>query len=1462
MKKYFVILWVILLCCICVGVQADTSTEGLVYTDHGTYIEITDYTGTAIQITVPEKINNIPVTHIAKEAFENTTSLYKITLPEGLLSIGEDAFYGCTDLAAVNLPSTLQSLGEYAFAECSSLHSEITIPESITVVPTGAFNGCKSLIKVNLPQTTTSLGLAAFGRCASLNDISLPVGLQSIGENAFNGCKSLTTLYLPYTLTTIQAGAFADCSNLTGLNWPTNSQLVSIGEWAFKGCTSITTAKIPEGVTAIKQNVFSGCTSLNTVTIPSNLTSIGLNAFSNCTALKSLTIPASVTSISDNAFTGCTALTHTTVPGSYADQWCIRNSSMYSDLFTYEQTNTGKVVTGYTGTGGSVYIPSYVIAIGDNAFKENRKITSLHIPGKVKSVGEWAFYQCDNLTHVRMESGVEKLGKESFSSCDNLISIDIPDTVTELGEHAFYSAYSLESISLPDNIAALPDYCFSQANNLQSIKLPANLVSIGEYAFNACGALEQITIPETVTTIGERAFNDCRKLQQVTIPEKVTSIGSYAFEGCIGLQKITILQNVTDIGEKAFEGCTDELVIYGMRNSRAQSYAAEYEITFVALDADDELAAPQNPSWKEGSTATATWDAVEGADYYELTVYVYDEAGTKLLGTTSTGTSDTEVDVQQEANTIIKQQETEYTTVKLAYTVKAGVADDEGKFTYGMQSAMAEQWEYSFALIQLQPPENIILNENGTASWNAVDGVETYLVRLYGYETGDEPNKNVGVQVLSKGNATGGIVSFDFTEEMIDQYSDEVRLGHIKNGAKLNFCIKVLCISPDENRYITSADSEYSNAISYVNSNLIQLQPPENIILNENGTASWNAVDGVETYLVRLYGYETGDEPNKNVGVQVLSKGNATGGIVSFDFTEEMIDQYSDEVRLGHIKNGAKLNFCIKVLCISPDENRYITSADSEYSNAISYVNSNLIQLQPPENIVLNEDGTASWKVVNGVERYGVRIYGYAHGSNPNKNLTTSVLAMGNESGIESYDLTEKIDDIYADAVRLNEVEQGEKLNFCITVYSVAPTDSQYITSNDSSYSNTISYAPFIPVTSLTLSPSNPILYVGNSYYLGKTITPEDGYYTTIDWSSTNTDAVTVDAAGMITGVAEGTANITASIGEVQDTVPVKVYTISSNIEDEEDKDHITDSAGGIIDDIVNNEKPDLSDTNIPEEDLGDIRDEIYEGIWRGDEFFTDMKWYEENFEKYKNNWGQIQKAAKELNAQFAGAYNIEVEMYHKEKDGTTVHTIGCIEEFEDEITFAFDLPTGMSEIQSGYTRKYVLVRIHRNEMDTIDVEVKNGKVTAQSDGFSDFILLYVDEPMGDAPLISEPAEEQTISVESGSKATMAVSAQGTGELAYQWYISYDGGKTFEPINGATQPSHTTSVVTTENNGYQYYCLVTNLYGEMKSPVFTLSVVNPAVLPETGDNSHLALWLMMMSMAGAALLLLRRRAHN
>ena len=216
---------------------------------------------------------------------------------------------------------------------------------------------------------------------------------------------------------------------------------------------------------------------------------------------------------------------------------------------------------------------------------------------------------------------------------------------------------------------------------------------------------------------------------------------------------------------------------------------------------------------------------------------------------------------------------------------------------------------------------------------------------------------------------------------------------------------------------------------------------------------------------------------------------------------------------------------------------------------------------------------------------------------------------------------------------------------------------------------------------------------------------------------------------GKITGNSVGQADITAMIGDAYGTVTANVYDIQSNIEDEEQNHNVTDTAGDIIDDIANNDNPDLGNTDITEGDLEEIKEDLQQGVWRGDSFFTDLRWYEENFSKYKMNWGQIQKAARELNAQFAGAYNIEVEMYHKDKDGTEYH-IGNITEMENEVTFTFDLPTGMSEIQSGETRKYVLVRIHNNQYEAIDVEVNDdGTFTASSNQYSDFVLLYVDTP-------------------------------------------------------------------------------------------------------------------------------------
>jgi len=53
--------------------------------------------------------------------FKDVTTLKTITLPEGIVSIGQYAFSGCTSLSSILVPSTLKQVGNYTFAGCTGL---------------------------------------------------------------------------------------------------------------------------------------------------------------------------------------------------------------------------------------------------------------------------------------------------------------------------------------------------------------------------------------------------------------------------------------------------------------------------------------------------------------------------------------------------------------------------------------------------------------------------------------------------------------------------------------------------------------------------------------------------------------------------------------------------------------------------------------------------------------------------------------------------------------------------------------------------------------------------------------------------------------------------------------------------------------------------------------------------------------------------------------------------------------------------------------------------------------------------------------------------------------------------------------------------------------------------------------------------------------------------------------------
>lgn len=64
------------------------------------------------------------------------------------------------------------------------------------------------------------------------------------------------------------------------------------------------------------------------------------------------------------------------------------------------QIENGELVE-YTGKGGDVVIPDSVTSIGDRAFYDCHRLTSISIPDSVTSIGDNAFSECESLTSIR-----------------------------------------------------------------------------------------------------------------------------------------------------------------------------------------------------------------------------------------------------------------------------------------------------------------------------------------------------------------------------------------------------------------------------------------------------------------------------------------------------------------------------------------------------------------------------------------------------------------------------------------------------------------------------------------------------------------------------------------------------------------------------------------------------------------------------------------------------------------------------------------------------------------------------------------------------------------------------------------------------------------------------------------------------------------------------------------------------
>jgi hypothetical protein len=251
-------------------------------------------------------------------------------------------------------------------------------------------------------------------------------------------------------------------------------------------------------------------------------------------------------------------------------------------IWNYANTGNGTcAITGYTGSGGAVTIPSTinnltVAGIGNGAlfgvFFENTTLTSVTIPNSVTTISDGTFADCTSLTNVTIGTNVTSVGDGSsgegvFQGCSSLASITIPNSVTNIWTQTFLECSGLTNAVIGNGVLSIGDSAFFDCNSLASVKIGNSVMNIGDSAFLQCYPLTSVTIPNSVITIGNNAFFYCESMTNVTFGTNVTSIGGWAFEQCYSLTSVTIPSSVTNIEYGAFLSCVNLMSVYFTGNA-------------------------------------------------------------------------------------------------------------------------------------------------------------------------------------------------------------------------------------------------------------------------------------------------------------------------------------------------------------------------------------------------------------------------------------------------------------------------------------------------------------------------------------------------------------------------------------------------------------------------------------------------------------------------------------------------------------------------------------------------------------------------------------------------------------------------------------------------------------------------------------------------------------------------------
>lgn len=358
-------------------------------------------------IIIPKTHKNLLVVAIEERAFIGAMA-ESIFVPDTVRSISDYAFENCTNLKRITLSEGLETVGGYLFK--GTAIEEIVMPKSVINYPRAlgsVFAGCSTLKRITLGGRLENAGtdLGFLGN-PTIEEITFSEGYRIVPDGLFKDMPKLKKVNLPSTIeyvgpafdpskvTAEQFSVYVFAENMekfihrkdSGATLDAGAKMIASG--AFSGYKA-KEFSFHEGLISIGRRAFEEANSLETVKLPSTLKYLDAYSFYNCKNLKKVVLSDSIAEIGACPFSGC-------------------------DILEYNEYGN----TLYIGTETNPYF--FLVKA------KSTDIESVTIHNDTKHIDSAAFKGCTRLKEITVPEGVKRIGSSAFENCTSLEKLVLP----------------------------------------------------------------------------------------------------------------------------------------------------------------------------------------------------------------------------------------------------------------------------------------------------------------------------------------------------------------------------------------------------------------------------------------------------------------------------------------------------------------------------------------------------------------------------------------------------------------------------------------------------------------------------------------------------------------------------------------------------------------------------------------------------------------------------------------------------------------------------------------------------------------------------------------------------------------------------------------------------------------------------------------------------------------------------